>query len=204
MEINDHLGGSSTTIQHGIRYFDSFLSVKPVSHVRILQLVGIVALGVALKYEFGRELSPRRIFDLCSGNFPIEAIVTTEVYMLNVLGWRLDVPTASEISRCLLSWTCGAFDFSTLAKYSDSYAAVCYLDSTLFFEPPLLIAVASICCALDKFKYQDFKKDWLQMVKQDYPYDVMALDSVLERIQIKIVDISASSEDQSTRSGSPL
>mmetsp|Transcript_4848 Transcript_4848/g.4715 ORF Transcript_4848/g.4715 Transcript_4848/m.4715 type:complete len:145 (-) Transcript_4848:446-880(-) len=144
------------------------------------------------------------MYELCKGKFPIEAIIQTELFILNALCWKLDVPTASEIIRHLLACTCGDFDYSSIAESADSYAALCYLHNILSFQPPFLLAVASICCALDKFKVRDFKIEWLKVVDQGYPFDKKVLELTLEQIQYKIDDISCASESESTEPGSPL
>lgn len=146
------------------------------------------------------EMTPKQISELCNSKFSIELIVTFENYMLEILSWNLDIPSAYEISRSLLRHTCDKFDYSSLAALSDSYAAICYTDGQLCFESPFILAIASVCCALDKFNYQDFEMGWLNMVKKEFPFEVDHLKAVIVQINQSIDMMKGVSEDQSTRS----
>ncbi|CAG9318370.1 unnamed protein product [Blepharisma stoltei] len=144
------------------------------------------------------------MYEICKKVFPIEAIIQTELFVLNTLAWKLDIPTASEIIRHILACTCQDFDCSCIIENADSYAALCYLDTDLAFKKPFLLALASICCAFDKFRVREFKAEWLKIVGKEYPFDLQILDHVLEKIQIKINDMWMSSEYESTEADSPL
>ena len=76
---------SKKTEQLSICYIDCFLSKKAINQIAILELIGYICISLALKYEEGREITAKQINKLCEEKFSIEAIMTTEVYMLSIL-----------------------------------------------------------------------------------------------------------------------
>jgi hypothetical protein len=62
------------------------------------------------------------------GHFSKEQIRIVEMFILEKLEWRLQYPTAGEISRLLLYNTRPDKDFGPVIAVADRYAMICYGD----------------------------------------------------------------------------
>ncbi|KAH6665232.1 cyclin-like protein [Halenospora varia] len=79
------------TLFLAINYIDRFLSLKEVSSNR-LQLVGTVALSIAVKYEDREVVTIKSPQKLCGDSYPAEDFLEVEIYMLDRLRYRLGWP----------------------------------------------------------------------------------------------------------------
>lgn len=129
------------TLYLAVNYIDRFLSKKNVSPSK-LQLVGLLALFIAAKYE---EINCPSLHDICAianNQFPEEEILTAEKFMIDALEFDLGWPGP----MCFLRRTSKADDYDhetrTLAKY--------LLESTIM-EYKLLAALPSWLAAASHF-----------------------------------------------------
>ena len=204
LDLSSEIGTSNKTSQLACSYVDSFLGKKQLNSLSVLQLVGVTALSIASKFEEGREILPHQIYELCAGKFSLDAIVTLELFMLDALDWTLSLVTPCEIIQFLLLNTCdSSFDFSKLAMHAEAYASLCMTDSKLMSKGCSTVALASILCVLDKFKFFEFRKGWTQMVEKHYNVDFEAVESCLELVYKKLSDLG-SEDEVSTCPSSPL
>lgn len=162
-------GTSSKTPQLACHILDSFLSKKRLSNLTILKLIKALAVHIAMKFEHDLNssfLSQKDIEKLCGSRFSLKAISDTELYILQVINWNFNAPTASEIMRHMLLAVCPDYDFSELCSRSDAYCAMCYADYSLIMFRPHVISAASVCCVLERRGQLDFKRDWLNSLCQ--------------------------------------
>lgn len=75
-----------------VNYIDRFLERKQVARNR-LQLVGIVALCIATKYEEVKVIKMEAFADVCNGAYQVEEVIKMECAMLQVLEFNLVVAT---------------------------------------------------------------------------------------------------------------
>ena len=177
---------SKTTEQLAIYYIDSFLSKKAINQLPILELIGFICISLALKYEEGREITAKQINALCDGKFNIEAIITTEVYVLNILDWQLDRPTPSELLHYLFAFTCDEAETRNICKYTENFITVALADYHISRNSPIIIAVASALCVLEKEKYQEFGHKWLEVLNKELHIETGILIETAEKIKDKI------------------
>lgn len=142
----------------------------------VLQLVGVVALMLATKFEETQQFSLEQAFEQGAGQYSKEQIVLTEVYALEKLEWRLSFPTGAELARQLIYVTGVDYDFSKVMEQSDAFASMCYLDYRLSLFSPVTIAVVSVSCALDQFRQTSFRNQWLALLHYKLDIDLREVD----------------------------
>lgn len=142
----------------------------------VLQLVGVVALMLATKFEESKQFSLEQAYEQGAGQYQKEQIVLTEVYALEKLQWRLSFPSAAELSRHLIYVTGVNYDFSKVTEQSDAFATMCYLDYKLSLFSPVTIAVVSMSCALDQFQQTSFRNQWLALLHYKLDVDLHEVD----------------------------
>lgn len=196
---------SSRTPQLACYILDSFLAKKKLNNLAILSLIEALAVHIAMKLECDDSFDIEEIQQLLENRFTISAIHTTERYMLQVIQWDINPPTASEILRHMLLAVCPDFDFSYLYARSDAYCAMCYADYSLNMFRPHIIAAASVCCVLDRIKQTDFKNEWLLQLSQipGLKLDLEQVNLCAQEISSKITSFmnrSLSSDTLSTQS----
>jgi hypothetical protein len=174
------------TEQLAISYIDTFLKKKSVSQVSLLELIGYVCIALALKYEEGRELTPGQIHELCEGKFSIEVIKTTELYTLSLLEWRMDLPTPSELLMYFLINTCEEFNFAGICKLADGFIAVALADYESVRKGPVVVAVASAVCAMEKGRLSSFGEEWVGMIESKFQVKKEEVWNAAQRICNKI------------------
>ena len=126
----------------------------------------------------------------------MEAIVTTQMFMLDMLEWRLDLSTANEITQTLLSIGWQEYDYTFLLKKSSQYAAICYCDYQLFQLGGTRIAVASVTCALNLFKEE--RNGWLAFVQERLSIPATETEEAVALIFSKLENISRRGSTAST------
>ena len=142
----------------------------------VLQLVGVVALMLATKFEETQQFSLEQAYEQGAGQYQKEQIVLTEVYALEKLQWRLSFPTAAELARQLIYVTGVNYDFSKVTEQSDAFATMCYLDYRLSLFSPVTIAVVSVSCALEQFRQTSFRNQWLALLHYKLEVDLHEVD----------------------------
>ena len=144
------------TFQLSILIFSNFITTSETTR-NTLQLVGIVSLFLAIKYHEKTTLSIAQVSNYCSNRYSLSNIQITELYILQKLECRLDIPTASEISKDLLLATGISYDLSRIFERIDAFSVICYLDFKLSRYSQLEIAITSAVCALEQFNQLAFR-----------------------------------------------
>ena len=144
-------------------YIDSFLKVQSIPNLSALELLAITALSLAMKFNESTHLRPQTVSDLFEGKYSIDAISTMEVYLLKVLNWKLDVDTPCNLINHLIDCTFEANE--RIRAVAHSYAALCYIDSSIVSAGNYCLAIASISMALDRLGHSEFKEGWLEVVQ---------------------------------------
>jgi G2/mitotic-specific cyclin 3/4 len=126
-----------------INCLDRFLSLKEVSIDR-LQLVGTVALSIAVKYEDRERVTMKSLRKLCCGVYKAEDFRKAEVYMLDRLRYKLGWPGPLIFVRKISeidTWESGA---RTLAEY---LLEAILPDKSFVAKRPSITAAAAYCLA---------------------------------------------------------
>ena len=168
-------------------YIDRFLSKKLSTQSKIFELLGITSLSIACKYKEGVSLSPEKIQNMLSGKYSIDAIVTTEQYMLSVLNWELAIVTSCDLVQSLLELTFGSSVPKRLLDSAMAFSALCYADFKVASTGTYNVAVSSILLSLKKSGYSDMMQEWLETLEESIPVDKekvnIAIDSVLNKLE---------------------
>ena len=189
-ELCDSQNTTKKTMQLSIYYLDSFLSQKAISNFSILELIGLVCISIALKYEESREFSPSKILSLCSNRFTIEAIIATEVYVLSILDWKIDFLTPDEILYYLFEFTCDNVETKKITNCAQNFIQIALADYEISRFSPFIIAVSSAICVLHIANHQDFCKDWLRILERDICLSVSTCSEVSAMIERKVRTLS--------------
>lgn len=157
----EQLGLSSHCIQQACILSDLFISSRQVDTPEVFQLIVGLSLNITAKLDSRFPLTLAELSQVINCPLSPAAISKVELLMLDSVGWRVARQTAAGMSRLLLQVTCPDFNFQTLWKYSDAFAALCYCNVELAKMNAGTIAVATVCAALDKLNQRDFKEGWL-------------------------------------------
>ena len=133
VRVHDHCNLLPETLFLTVNYIDRFLSLKPVNEQK-LQLVGLVAMFVASKYEEITSPSVKDIAYLADNEYTIDEILRAECYMINLFEFKMGWPGPMSFLRRSSKADDYDSDVRTLAKY--------LLELTVM-EPRLISAPAS-------------------------------------------------------------
>ena len=132
---------------------------------------------LAVKYHEKTTLPLIQASNCCSGRYSISTVQITELYILEKLEWKIDIPTASEIIRSLLLATGVSYDLSKIFERSDAFTVICYLDSNLIKFSSLEIAIVSTVCALEQFNQLVFRNQWINSLNNKIDLNLVSIDS---------------------------
>lgn len=170
---------SSHASQLALTVIALFLS-KVKTPKSALQLVGVVGLMLAAKYEEGIDYTLEHAYNHAARLYPKQDIITAELYCLEKLEWNLHYPTAAELTRQLLFITGVQYDFSRIIERVDQLALLCYTDYQLSQFGSLTIAIVCTFSALEQFKQLKFRDEWLELLILKVPLRNEELDSCRE------------------------
>lgn len=170
---------STHASQLALTFIALFLS-KVKTPKSALQLVGVVGLMLAAKYEEGIDYTLEHAYNHAARLYPKPDIITAELYCLEKLEWNLHYPTAAELTRQLLFITGVQYDFSRIIDRADQLALLCYVDYPLSQFGSLTIAIVCTLSALEQFKQLKFRDEWLELIFQKVPLRTDELDSCRE------------------------
>ncbi|RKP21874.1 A/B/D/E cyclin, partial [Rozella allomycis CSF55] len=131
------------TLYLSINIMDRFLTERIVG-VQKFQLVGIVALLVASKYEEILAPSIQNLVYLASEGYKPEDVTKGENYVLDVLGYSLGCPTPMIFLRRISKAEGYDIQTRTIAKY---LMEITLLDNEFLFFTPSMIAAAAVWLA---------------------------------------------------------
>lgn len=185
-EICEEKGFPSKVEQLSISYIDLFLSKKSLPDPCFLELITYTCLSISLKYEELRHISYQDIFYLCGQKYSEKVIETTQVYILTLLDWKLEIPTPNEILTYLLMETCESIQLELIKKSADGFIMVARSDYELSRQSPVSIAIASALCVFEKSKLNAFAVEWLQEVSTRCELDSDVLKEMAKKIWDKV------------------
>lgn len=171
-------------------YIDRFLSKKPSTQSKIFELLGITSLSIAAKYKEGASLSPETIRNMLSGKYSIDAIVTTEQYMISVLNWELALVTSADLVQSLFELTLGSEVPKRLLDTALAFSAMCYADFKAASAGSYNVAVSSILLSLKKSGHEAMVQEWLGTLEESLPVDKEKVSIVIDTVQKKLESFS--------------
>ena len=189
-ELCDSQNATKKTMQLSIYYLDSFLSKKQITNFSVLELIGLVCISIALKYEESREFPPSKILNLCSNRFTIEAIIATEVYVLSILDWKIDFLTPDEILYYLFEFTCESIETKKISNCAQNFIQIALADYEISRFSPFVIAVSSAICVFHIANHEDFCKDWLRVLECEISLSVNICSEVSGMIKEKVRNLA--------------
>ena len=164
LETGFKVGVGSKAGQLACLYFDEFCAKWTEVVVELLSAVALTALMIAAKLDGTVVLTPDWVSQQSGSTLSTANILDLEVLILHILDWDLDLPTASELSRFLLSFSAPGYDFTELMEAGDCYASLCYSLRSLTAYGAEAIALASICCVLEQRGQTEFRDQWMDKV----------------------------------------
>lgn len=141
VRIHDHCGLLPETLFLTVHFTDRFLSLKPVGPAK-LQLVCVVALFVAAKYEEITCPSVQEIAYMVDNEYSVDEILRAERFFINLLQFNLGWPGPMSFLRRSSKADDYDSDTRTLAKY---------LLETTIMEPRFVAAPPSWLAAASHF-----------------------------------------------------
>ena len=167
-------------------YIDKFLSKKPSTQAKIFELLGLTALSIACKFKEGLSLTPEKIHQMLGGKYSIDAIVTTEQYMLSVLNWELAIVTSCDLVESLFELTFGSEVSKKLLDTAFAFAAMSYADFKTACAGNYNVAVSSILLSLKKCGHSGLEQEWLVTLEESLPVDKEKVNIVTEAVLKKL------------------
>ncbi|KAI0463294.1 hypothetical protein LJB42_003315 [Komagataella kurtzmanii] len=122
-----------------VNYIDRFLSKRTVSASRF-QLVGLVALFIAAKYEEINCPSIQEVASLINNAYSIDDLLRAEKFMIDILEFEMGWPGPMSFLRRTSKADDYDFDTRTLAKY---FLEITIMDSKLVASPPSWLAAGA-------------------------------------------------------------
>ena len=168
-------------------YLDKFLSKKPLMSRDHLDLVCILSLSIAAKYKESGILNLESIKMMLKNQYTLDAIVTTERYILSNLDWQLGLLTPCDLIQSLLNHT---FEASISAGFIDmtfKFAAVCYADADIALLGCYYTAVSSILLTLDRLGFNRVKEEWLVLVQSNFVLDKDKVSMIMDQVMKKLL-----------------
>jgi hypothetical protein len=175
VDLTAEIGASVETAQLAVTIIDLFLS-KTTARKAVLQLVGVVGMMIALKFHESMAYTLEHAFIHSGKTFKKDDIKLAEIYAMQKLGWKLEIPTAAELSRQLVYITGVEYDFTKILERSDSFAMICYTDYNLSQFSIVSRAVVSVVCALEQFNQISFRNQWLNFLNVKLSLDIVEVD----------------------------
>jgi G2/mitotic-specific cyclin 1/2 len=186
IDLTSELNLSMSTGVLACVYLDKFLTSKPRTSPKILELLGIVSLSLAAKLKEGVVFTPEAIKNMLGDRFNIDSIVTTEKYILSVLNWEMSFSTICDLVLALLQQTFEDSLSSTIIQTSFSFAAICYCDADLAVFGSYNLTISSIYLALDRLGFGRVKDEWLQEIESSFVLDKEKLEAIIDQVVKKL------------------
>lgn len=153
-------GLSAKTMQLACCYLDE-VAIR-LRDERELKVIALTCLFVASKMEETAALAPSTVAKVTG--LTEDEVLQLELYVLVTLNWNLDRLTSAELIRLMLIFQAPGHDFSQVILESDCFASIGYQDAALASKGPVVVALASVCCALERHSSLEFRDQWLDTV----------------------------------------
>ncbi|OMJ96252.1 hypothetical protein SteCoe_216 [Stentor coeruleus] len=186
LDLSPNLNFSVSTGLLACSYIDRFLSSRPNFQHSVLELIGIISLSLAMKFAEGKVLTPNSIHKMLEYRYSIDAIVTTEIFMLKELGWNLSTPSPCELVDTLIEYSFDHPCTGRIIETCHSFAVLCYLDTETAASGNFNLAIASIVLSLDRLGYREFRADWLLSLQESFVFDNEKLEITVRRVLSKL------------------
>jgi len=186
IEIHSQFHLLQETLYVTVAILDRFLQVEVGSVSRNdLQLVGVAALLIAVKYE---ELVAPVLQDLVyltDGEYTEKEILKMEIRILETLEFKLGRPTPLHFLR-LASKSAGVGEIThTVAKYIMELSLGIY---SLCDVPPSKLSAAALVLAMRIMEEDSLDEDWNPSFVYNTKYRLSDIESVIERLEVVLVD----------------
>ncbi|CAK9317445.1 unnamed protein product [Citrullus colocynthis] len=192
VEVSEEYNLVSDTLYLTVNVIDRFLSQNYIEKKR-LQLVGVASMLIASKYE---EICAPRVEDFCfitDNTYTKAEVVEMESEVLNLLHFRLSVPTTKTFLRRFIqsahaSYKVPCIELEFLANYLAELTLVEY--SFLKFLPSLIAASAVF---LARWTLDQSDHPWNPTLEHYTSYNVSQLKTAVLALQDLQLNTSASS-----------
>ncbi|KAF3932896.1 Cyclin-B2-1 [Dactylella cylindrospora] len=152
VQVHERFRQLPETLFLAVNIVDRFLSIKaiPVNH---LQLVGIVSLSIAAKFEETYPPTVDSLIYMVDGAYTSEEIHSAESYILKALNWEISAPGPYNFLRRLSKADEYDTDLRTLTKY---FIETTIMDERFVGAPMSFVVAASYYIAMIMLN----KGDW--------------------------------------------
>ena len=165
LDRSPELGLDAHTVQLAVTLLNIIL-VRMNCPKTVLQLVVVLCLNIAAKYQEGRNMTVEQVIEQAGGSYVGQEVIATELYMMQKLEWTLVYPTAAELGRQLVYVTGVEYNFDKILERSEAFESLCYADFSFMCFSPLAIAVVCVSFALEQFRQVQFRNQWLRLLSE--------------------------------------
>ena len=191
--LNDfciHFDVSTPTGLTACHYLDVFLDKKPEIHDQVLELFAGVAVSLAHKSKNGVSINPTSMYRTLGGRFSVDAIVTAEKYMLEVIEWNLVVFTAADIIESLCERTfCEGY--GKLCKLASDLATVAYWDVRMAEKGSVCLAVSCVLAVMRRLNFTQLQENWIICIQDLINFNLNEVFSVVQEIEENLINFSS-------------
>jgi hypothetical protein len=172
-------------------YLDIFLHKKPEFQEKDhLELFVVVSVCVAHKSKNGVIVNPRLIQRKLGNRYSLDAIITTERFLLETVEWKLMIVTADDLIHCLCENTFSD-RFGKVCEVACNLAVVSYWFSEIPAQGILVSAVSCVLVALKRLKFSQLIENWIGTVNKLVRVDWQIVFEVGNRFEEKLMNFSS-------------
>lgn len=148
-EMGERLSIEPQIISRALLYFDQYASMRVKTHggvpKREAQDVATSCLRLAVKYELdGKPLRLSVLRSICAERLDAKVLAATEVDILEVLQWKLNVPTPSMVLGCVTGLLPSCSQIAVLHAQAMLVIDFAAFDADFLDYPAPLLALASL------------------------------------------------------------
>lgn len=150
--------------QLAIYYLDLALSQKAFPTGSFLELLALTCASLALKYEDSRQVSLNELAELTENKYSIKNIQMTEMCILQLLDWQLELVTPFTIIRNAIDGCFSSAESELLAAESCKYVNAALKNYETSRNSAFHIGAAAILSSFKALGKVENSSEWLEKV----------------------------------------
>lgn len=186
IQLGDEMKLGYKTKQTAVIMMDMILSKLKI-HKKYLQLLGITVIFIAIKEEESFIYKISHACEHCANAYTNEEVSAMEMLVLKTLRWKLQYPTAGEISRRLVQLANPVLgvNLANFFKKTDNFIdlVISEFDSSVY--SPTVIAVATVMCSFENSLIHIGK--WRAVMIENFNFDFTTkIDGLYQHVVQKL------------------
>lgn len=165
-----------------IEYFDTFLHLLPETDPKAYDLVAVLCLVLALRFDVSYSITNNQIAEMLGFKYSVDTIMTVERYILFTLDWKLAVSTPAPFIRIILDDTFGENYSSSMLVKADMFALVGVLNSEVKAFGKICIAAAAIAASLEYLGYKELLGSCWAVLNNKTAIDIEVIKEVQQKM----------------------